>query len=77
MHLRPALLACLLLAAFPVIAAEPVRAVDTWTSIATQANGTRSRTCRSRSRSSASARSPPTMAAPRRPHQRHQCLPQG
>ncbi len=28
MHLRPALLACLLLAALPVIAAEPVRAVD-------------------------------------------------
>ncbi|GAB2315468.1 lipocalin family protein [Stenotrophomonas maltophilia] len=29
MPLRPALLACLLLAALPVIAAEPVRAVDT------------------------------------------------
>lgn len=28
MHLRPALLACLLLAAFPVIATEPVRAVE-------------------------------------------------
>lgn len=28
MHLRPALLACLLLAATPAIAAEPVRAVD-------------------------------------------------
>ncbi|WP_373926761.1 lipocalin family protein, partial [Enterobacter hormaechei] len=29
MHLRPALLACLLLAAAPVLAVEPVRAVDT------------------------------------------------